>query len=186
VWQKHFVNIHCTQVALSTKLGWFCTYLTCIVIIFRLGIDTIICTDTIRKELRSHVSEQENPVLWASSYDAGVALQKYQQQQKHDGELAQSDINIEDNVIHGYELQNEFLFQHLQKHLQTSSESVIMEGVHLSVATIHRLIQHQQQQQQQSSTTSLSTMPTTGWLNAIIVPFIVHISDQVAPAKQSQ
>ncbi|XP_027102420.1 P-loop NTPase domain-containing protein LPA1 homolog 2-like isoform X2 [Coffea arabica] len=42
----------------------------------RLGITTVISTDSIRHMMRSFVSEQENPLLWASTYHAGEHLDR--------------------------------------------------------------------------------------------------------------
>nr|KJB56207.1 hypothetical protein B456_009G110000 [Gossypium raimondii] len=40
----------------------------------RLGITTVISTDSIRHMMRSFVNEKENPLLWASTYHAGECL----------------------------------------------------------------------------------------------------------------
>ncbi|XP_028791969.1 P-loop NTPase domain-containing protein LPA1 homolog 1-like [Neltuma alba] len=40
----------------------------------RLGITTVVSTDSIRHMMRSFVSEKENPLLWASTYHAGECL----------------------------------------------------------------------------------------------------------------
>ncbi|XAR59997.1 hypothetical protein NMG60_11033216 [Bertholletia excelsa] len=40
----------------------------------RLGITTVISTDSIRHMMRSFVDEKENPLLWASTYHAGECL----------------------------------------------------------------------------------------------------------------
>lgn len=40
----------------------------------RLGITTIVSTDSIRHMMRSFVDEKENPLLWASTYHAGDYL----------------------------------------------------------------------------------------------------------------
>lgn len=40
----------------------------------RLGITTIVSTDSIRHMMRSFVDEKENPLLWASTYHAGEHL----------------------------------------------------------------------------------------------------------------
>lgn len=40
----------------------------------RLGITTVISTDSIRHMMRSYVDEKENPLLWASTYHAGEHL----------------------------------------------------------------------------------------------------------------
>ncbi|CAM6102339.1 unnamed protein product [Calypogeia fissa] len=40
----------------------------------RLGITTVVSTDSLRHMMRSFVSEKENPLLWASTYHAGECL----------------------------------------------------------------------------------------------------------------
>lgn len=40
----------------------------------RLGITTVVSTDSIRHMMRSFVEEKENPLLWASTYHAGECL----------------------------------------------------------------------------------------------------------------
>ena len=40
----------------------------------RLGITTVISTDSIRHMMRSFVDEKQNPLLWASTYHAGEFL----------------------------------------------------------------------------------------------------------------
>ncbi|KAL6506412.1 hypothetical protein OROGR_024593 [Orobanche gracilis] len=43
----------------------------------RLGITTIVSTDSIRHMMRSFVDEKQNPLLWASTYHAGECLDPY-------------------------------------------------------------------------------------------------------------
>jgi len=40
----------------------------------RLGVTTVVSTDSIRHMMRSFVEEKENPLLWASTYHAGECL----------------------------------------------------------------------------------------------------------------
>lgn len=40
----------------------------------RLGVTTVISTDSIRHMMRSFVDEKQNPLLWASTYHAGECL----------------------------------------------------------------------------------------------------------------
>lgn len=40
----------------------------------RLGITTVVSTDSIRHMMRSFVDEKENPLIWASTYHAGEYL----------------------------------------------------------------------------------------------------------------
>ena len=43
----------------------------------RLGITTVVSTDSIRHMMRSFVDEKENPLLWASTYHAGEFLDPF-------------------------------------------------------------------------------------------------------------
>ncbi|RKP06997.1 P-loop containing nucleoside triphosphate hydrolase protein, partial [Thamnocephalis sphaerospora] len=97
----------------------------------RLGVTTVLSTDNIRNVLRSFVSEEENPVLWASSYHAGESLVDVEQ-----------DGGVEERVIRGYRDQAEAVFPQLRTTVQqilSRRESVIIEGVHLSVDVMLRL-----------------------------------------------
>ena len=40
----------------------------------RLGITTVVSTDSIRHMMRSFIDEKQNPLLWASTYHAGECL----------------------------------------------------------------------------------------------------------------
>lgn len=40
----------------------------------RLGITTVVSTDSVRHMMRSFVDEEQNPLLWASTYHAGECL----------------------------------------------------------------------------------------------------------------
>ncbi|KAI9599446.1 hypothetical protein BDF19DRAFT_428731 [Syncephalis fuscata] len=98
----------------------------------RLGITTVLSTDNIRNVLRSFISEEDNPVLWASSYHAG---------ESSIDDLEDTRTN-EERVIHGYQSQTETIYPQLRetvRRLLGRNESVIIEGVHLSVDVMIRL-----------------------------------------------
>ncbi|KAI9178938.1 hypothetical protein H9P43_005600 [Blastocladiella emersonii ATCC 22665] len=96
----------------------------------RLGISTVLSTDSIRHLLRTTQPESECPLLWASSYNAGDALT---------GDLPPD----ADRVIAGYEAQNALLFDKLDDligRFEARGESLILEGVHLSPRVMERLM----------------------------------------------
>ncbi|KAI8058143.1 hypothetical protein BDF22DRAFT_739546 [Syncephalis plumigaleata] len=100
----------------------------------RLGITTVLSTDNIRNVLRSFISETENPVLWASSYHAGEITTDDQQ----DG--SNNNGTNEERAINGYKSQTEAIYPQLRetvRRLLNRNESVIIEGVHLSVEAKH-------------------------------------------------
>ncbi|XP_022755613.1 LOW QUALITY PROTEIN: P-loop NTPase domain-containing protein LPA1 homolog 2-like [Durio zibethinus] len=137
----------------------------------RLGVTTVISTDSIRHMMRSFVNEKENPLLWASTYHAGecldpvaVAEAKAKKKAKKlagiaqslpKGELAdgssagKSDappmesgstgtelIGLKQMAVEGFKAQSEMVIDSLDRLItawEERKESVIVEGVHLSL-----------------------------------------------------
>ncbi|CAO2812994.1 unnamed protein product [Amaranthus hypochondriacus] len=136
----------------------------------RLGITTVISTDSIRHMMRSFVDEKQNPLLWASTYHAGeyldpiaVAEAKAKRKakkagstnlfskeglsdnfqngktdhQKLDVGLNSSElISSKQMAIEGFKAQSEMVIESLDRLLtawEDRKESVIIEGVHLSL-----------------------------------------------------
>lgn len=137
----------------------------------RLGITTVISTDSIRHMMRSFVDEKENPLLWASTYHAGeyldpvaVAEAKAKRKAKKKAGSTQSfsKDGLSDNVqnvktdhqkpemgsnntdlispkqmaVEGFKAQSEMVIESLDRLLtawEERKESVIVEGVHLSL-----------------------------------------------------
>ncbi|KAL8496570.1 hypothetical protein ACS0TY_020313 [Phlomoides rotata] len=69
----------------------------------RLGITTIVSTDSIRHMMRSFVDEKENPLLWASTYHAGeyldpsaVAQAKAKRKAKKSARLSAASLSMHD------------------------------------------------------------------------------------------
>ncbi|CAD8112601.1 unnamed protein product [Paramecium primaurelia] len=88
----------------------------------RFGISTVLSTDSIRHIMRNFLSKEENPVLFASTYEAGKTL---------------PDLNISEQrrIIKGYKAQCELVQQRLEHVINTFDEkmdSIIIEGVHLT------------------------------------------------------
>ncbi|CAO3593870.1 unnamed protein product [Absidia cylindrospora] len=111
-----------------------------------MGITTVLSTDHVRSLLRSFDPDKSQPILWASSYQATttdannpvyVGSIDLQQQQQHST----------NNVIQGYETQNQLLLSTLDKMIHgfyQRKESLVIEGVALSIDTMRTLIQKHQ------------------------------------------
>ncbi|KAK9185896.1 hypothetical protein WN943_026255 [Citrus x changshan-huyou] len=136
----------------------------------RLGITTVISTDSIRHMMRSFVDEKQNPLLWASTYHAGEFLDPdavaEAKAKKHARKLAgaalsvpkdeasnssatgKSDIRPEvgssaaelispkQMAIEGFKAQSEMVIDSLDRLItawEERNESVVVEGVHLSL-----------------------------------------------------
>ncbi|XP_024926192.3 P-loop NTPase domain-containing protein LPA1 homolog 1 isoform X2 [Ziziphus jujuba] len=137
----------------------------------RLGVTTVISTDSIRHMMRSFVDEKQNPLLWASTYHAGecldpvaVAEAKAKRKAKKLAGIAhslskedvsesattgRSDTRISEvgngtselispkqMAIEGFKAQSEMVIDSLDRLItawEERKESVIVEGVHLSL-----------------------------------------------------
>lgn len=97
----------------------------------RLGITTVLSTDNVRHLLRNFISKEEKPVLWTSSYHAGEALEHSE------------GMTEEEKVINGYEEQNKVVLEKIDDIIsmaQKRNESLVMEGVHLSMKSVNWLM----------------------------------------------
>ncbi|KAF3790789.1 P-loop NTPase domain-containing LPA1-like protein 1 [Nymphaea thermarum] len=107
----------------------------------RLGITTVVSTDSIRHMMRSFVDEKDNPLLWASTYHAGEYLDPTSVAQakakRKDGKMISVPaIGSKVMAVEGYKAQSEMVMDSLDKLITTwedHKESVIVEGVHLSL-----------------------------------------------------
>ncbi|OUM65605.1 hypothetical protein PIROE2DRAFT_7361 [Piromyces sp. E2] len=91
----------------------------------------VLSTDNVRHLLRNFITKEEKPVLWTSSYHAGEALEN------------SSGMSEEEMTINGYEEQNKIVLEKIDDIIsmaQKRNESLIMEGVHLSMKSINHLI----------------------------------------------
>lgn len=159
----------------------------------RLGISTVVSTDSIRHMMRSFASEGEDPLLWASTYQAGAALQQLQAQAMGlgaGGGAAGSSAGAaaasaaaaaaaaqqllqryscappyglggdgRKAAVRGYKAQSARVLEHVDRLLagcEARRQSVVVEGVHLSLSMVVRLMQR----------------------HASVVPFLVHISNE--------
>ncbi|KAJ1281650.1 hypothetical protein BS78_04G322000 [Paspalum vaginatum] len=135
----------------------------------RLGITTVVSTDSIRHMMRGFVDEKQNPLLYASTYHAGeyldpIAVAQAKAKRKANKSTIVSHPNasvgkevISDNKSHhgsselpprtelignkqmaveGYKAQSEMVIDSLDRLItswEEQKESVIVEGVHLSL-----------------------------------------------------
>ncbi|XBH80942.1 hypothetical protein VPH35_106592 [Triticum aestivum] len=127
----------------------------------RLGITTVVSTDSIRHMMRSFVDEKENPLLWASTYHAGECLDPVavseakarRKAKKRSGVSSNSGMDYEgggDKVegkpigkkqmaIEGYKAQSEMVVDSLDRLItawEDRKESAVVEGVHLSLSFV--------------------------------------------------
>lgn len=122
----------------------------------RLGITTILSTDTVRHMLRSFTEEQQDPLLWVSTYEAGETLQSMVVQSQ---QASPPPWDSKKFAIRGYKAQSEAVvhrIEHLIAKFEIRNESSIIEGVHLSPGFITKM---------------MGSHPS-------IIPFLVHISNE--------
>lgn len=129
----------------------------------RLGITTVVSTDSIRHMMRSFVDEKQNPLLWSSTYHAGehldpVAVAKAKAKKKANKSAVVSTTLAKDfnptivtsaenfttadllspkqMAIEGFKAQSEMVIDSLDRLItawEERKESVVVEGVHLSL-----------------------------------------------------
>lgn len=127
----------------------------------RLGITTVISTDSIRHMMRSFVDENQSPLLWSSTYHAGehldpVAVSEAKAKRKAKKEVndvfdasakqpASKDgsssttvdlISPKQMAIEGFKAQSEMVIDSLDRLItawEERKELVVVEGVHLSL-----------------------------------------------------
>uniref|UniRef100_A0A0E0QVE9 Uncharacterized protein n=1 Tax=Oryza rufipogon TaxID=4529 RepID=A0A0E0QVE9_ORYRU len=162
----------CGKSTLSTLLG------------SRLGITTVVSTDSIRHMMRSFVEEKQNPLLWASTYHAGECLDPVavadakarRKAKKRSGISTTSTIDFDKTrplndkpdgkpigkkqmAIEGYKAQSEMVIDSLDRLItawEDRKESVVVEGVHLSLNFVMGLMRK----------------------HPSIIPFMIYISDE--------
>jgi len=104
--------------------------------------------------MRSLISAEDNPLIYASSYDSGHALQT--QHQRLGQTYPLSDVKL---AVKGFKAQSECVLENLEKMItecESRNESIICEGVHLSLNFVIRLMRH----------------------HPSIVPFLIYIRDE--------
>ena len=142
----------------------------------RLGITTVVSTDSIRHMMRSFADEKQNPLLYASTYHAGdyldpIAVAQAKAKRKANkptivahpnisgGKDVTSDgkshhgnselprrtelIGNKQMAVEGYKAQSEMVIDSLDRLItswEEQKESVVVEGVHLSLNFVVRII----------------------------------------------
>eukprot|EP00906_Rhabdomonas_costata_P024097 RCo034680 len=118
----------------------------------RLGISTVLATDSIRLVLQEWLNPEQYPELFASTY---TAFERVSENGCYSG-LGHSEI-----VVKAWEAQSEVVVRALdrliRKHVQRG-EPLIIEGVHLSPSFLVQVMQR----------------------HDTAIPFLVHISDETA------
>lgn len=151
----------------------------------RLGITTVVSTDSIRHMMRSFVDEEQNPLLWASTYHAGecldpvaVAEAKAKKRAKKSVGISQDKnasnsttgksegnstsaelISSKQMAIEGFKAQSEMVIDSLDRLItawEERKESVVVEGVHLSLNFVMGLMKK----------------------HPSIIPFMIYISNE--------
>jgi len=159
----------------------------------RLGITTVVSTDSIRHMMRSFVDEKQNPLLWASTYHAGeyldpVAVAESKARRRRAKKMdsiedekakaseggkakntQQTDVGSTKNTpvllspkqmaVEGFKAQSEMVIDNLDRLItawEERKESVIVEGVHLSLNFVMGLMKK----------------------HPSIVPFMVYIANE--------
>jgi 2-phosphoglycerate kinase len=119
----------------------------------RLGITTVISTDSIRHLMRSFAHPDQEPLLWASTYQV-AALNLHSNLKPQTAPLDPSK-----SAVDGYLIQAEAVMSHVDKLIaaaESRKESLVVEGVHLSPAFATQLMRKR----------------------SSVVPFLVHISNE--------
>ncbi|XP_068659659.1 P-loop NTPase domain-containing protein LPA1 homolog 2-like [Aristolochia californica] len=170
----------------------------------RLGITTVVSTDSIRHMMRSFVDEKDNRLLWASTYHAGefldpsaIAKSKARRKDKklststvsanhvlsnsthldqsitnesftedhnfnkkdHFTNLSVEQVGTKVLAIEGYKAQSEMVIDSLDRLItdwESRKESVVVEGVHLSLNFVMGLMKK----------------------HPSIIPFLIYIADE--------
>ncbi|CAH8362313.1 unnamed protein product [Eruca vesicaria subsp. sativa] len=147
----------------------------------RLGITTVVSTDSIRHMMRSFVDEKQDPLLWASTYHAGeyldpVAVAESKAKRRRAKNLdnygksiledekanittAATLLSHKQMAVEGFKAQSEMVIENLDKLItawEERKESVVVEGVHLSLNFVMGLMKK----------------------HPSIVPFMVYISNE--------
>ncbi|XP_010503159.1 PREDICTED: P-loop NTPase domain-containing protein LPA1 homolog 2 [Camelina sativa] len=149
----------------------------------RLGITTVVSTDSIRHMMRSFADEKQNPLLWASTYHAGECLDPVavaESKAKRKAKKLKGSRGVNSNTlktdagsnsstndllsdkqmaVEGYKAQSEMVIDSLDRLITTweeRKESIVVEGVHLSLNFVMGLMKK----------------------HPSIVPFMVYIANE--------
>jgi len=114
----------------------------------RLGINSILSTDSVRHMLRSFDTNKENKFIWSSTYEAGAVVEGLDSSAvgagTRPGGAGGGATTHRKAVIRGYKAQSEMVVDHLSnliEHMVGRRESLIIEGVHLSMNFMIQLME---------------------------------------------
>lgn len=133
----------------------------------RLGITTVVSTDSVRHLLRGFASPSEQPLLWVSTYQAEAALTSPKPDSVTDtptngtpnGLASQASYYAKRAAVQAYLGQAEAVMAHVERLIaacEARHQSLVVEGVHASPALVVRLMRR----------------------HPSVVPFLVHISNE--------
>ncbi|KAK9831401.1 hypothetical protein WJX81_001251 [Elliptochloris bilobata] len=131
----------------------------------RLGITTMVSTDSVRNMLRSFAGPADDPLLWASTYQAGehvtdaAAAAAAARRGAKQGAAPLQRMDSKQRTMLGYKAQSGRVVETLERLVggcEARRESLVVEGVHLSLNFVVRLMQR----------------------HPSIVPFLIHISNE--------
>lgn len=119
----------------------------------RLNITTVISTDSIRQMMRNFSTPQDDPLLFASTYQTADSF---------DGKrtVGLEGLSETKRALKGYKAQSEMVMENLERLITQSEnrrESMVVEGVHLSLNFVVRLMK----------------------THSSVVPFLVFISNEM-------
>jgi 2-phosphoglycerate kinase len=96
----------------------------------RLGITTVLSTDFVRHMLRRELSQENAPILYASTYNAGEALP-----------AEERPTDLKECILKGYHEQSAMILDRLERVIasyEARREALIVEGVHLTLDAMAR------------------------------------------------
>jgi 2-phosphoglycerate kinase len=134
----------------------------------RLGITTVVSTDSVRHLLRGFARPDEQPLLWVSTYQAEAALTSPKTDSVTDvttdgpakfGVVSNASSDAKSTAVQAYLGQAETVMAHVDRLItacEARQQSLVVEGVHASPALVVRLMRR----------------------HPSVVPFLVHISNE--------
>ena len=92
----------------------------------RLGISTVLSTDSIRHIMRNFMNREENPILFCSTYETA----------KFVSDDPENPIPEKKKILLGFKQQCQYVHSHLMKVIDVliaQNDNVVIEGVHLTI-----------------------------------------------------
>eukprot|EP01006_Ploeotia_vitrea_P031031 TRINITY_DN63360_c0_g1_i1.p1 TRINITY_DN63360_c0_g1~~TRINITY_DN63360_c0_g1_i1.p1 ORF type:complete len:596 (-),score=29.15 TRINITY_DN63360_c0_g1_i1:287-2074(-) len=116
----------------------------------RLGLSTVLSTDSVRHMLRGVSSKEECPELYASTYQAYLAVENTDHYKN---------LTLEEKVLEGWREQSRLVVSRLEEVIisaQARNEPLVVEGVHLQMPFMFELMAR----------------------HRYIIPFLIYISNE--------